>query len=132
MKKIKYIKNPPSYKDVSYKAPCFYCKSPNVVKYGKRKTKIAIKQLYHCNKCKRKFIEEKDFERIKGGEKITGVILDLYFRGLSLRSIEDHLLKAYKINLRHTSVLRRIKKFENEFKRKNPDYRRLAKKRDKV
>ena len=101
---------------VSNKIPCYYCKNMDVVKYGKRKTKTAIKQLYHCNKCKRKFIEEKDFERIRGGEKINKVILDLYFRGLSLRSIEDHLLKAYKINLKHTSILRRIKKFENKNK----------------
>lgn len=117
---------------ISKKLPCYYCRSVDVVKYGKRKTENLVKQLYHCNKCKRKFIEEKDFEKIKGGKKATKIIMDLYFRGLSLRSIRDHLKKTQDIIIDHSNILRRINKYKNGFKRKDKDYRKLAKKRNNV
>ena len=89
---------------------CYYCRSKKVVKYGKRKTKYKLKQLYGCNNCKRKFVEEKDYERLKGGKKINLIIKDLHSRGLSLRDISHHLEKCHNINLHHSNVLRRTRR----------------------
>ena len=55
--------------------------------------------MYRCNPCKRYFIEEKDFQKLKGNAKVTTVILDLYFKGISLRKICDHLNQFYDLEI---------------------------------
>ncbi len=95
---------------VSDKPSCPYCNCEETVGYGKRHG-IRIKQKYRCNGCKRIFIEEKDFERYKGNGKITTVILDLYFKGISSRGIQDHLKQFYELSLDHSNILRRIQKY---------------------
>ncbi len=97
------------YKKVSKICP--YCKSSHTVRCGKRKTKSGQKQRYLCRDCNRKFIEDKDFERYKGNSKTTSLILDLYFKGISLRGIKDHLEQFYNLSLHHSNILRRIQKF---------------------
>jgi len=90
---------------------CPYCKSIHTVSCGKRHTKSGQKQRYLCRGCNKKFIEDKDFERYKGNSKTTSLILDLYFKGISLRGIKDHLKQFYSISLHHSNILRRIQKF---------------------
>src|SRR3989338_439411 len=90
---------------------CPYCKATDVIRRGKRYGKRAIKQIYSCNICKRKFIEEKDFEKMKGDSKITTLILDLYFKGISLRKISDHLKQFHDLDLDASNILRRIMKY---------------------
>ena len=96
---------------VTQKLSCPYCHSEDTIGYGKRKTESGQKQRYKCNGCKRAFIEEKDFQRYKGHGKITTLILDLYFKGISLRGINDHLKQFYNLSLDHSNILRRIQKF---------------------
>jgi len=96
---------------VSEKLVCPYCRSTHTVGCGKRQTKSGQKQRYLCNDCKRRFIKDKDFERYKGNSKTTSLILDLYFKGISLRGIKDHLKQFYDIPLHHSNILRRIQKF---------------------
>ena len=96
---------------VRHKQGCPYCLSEDTIGYGKRKTENGQKQRYKCNSCKRAFIEEKDFQRYKGNGKITTMILDLFFKGISLRGIRDHLLQFYDLSLDHSNILRRIQKF---------------------
>ena len=91
---------------------CPYCKGTNIVKYGRRKTRYKLKQLYKCNACGRKFIEEKDFEKYKGGKEVTIIICDLHRRGLSLRDISSHLKRCYNIELDHSNVLRRVRRYD--------------------
>ncbi len=96
---------------VSERPVCPYCKSSEIVGWGKRHTKSGQKQMYRCKSCGRKFIEEKDFQRYKGNGKITTLIMDLYFKGISLRGIQDHLNQFYSLKLDHSNILRRIQKF---------------------
>jgi len=96
---------------VSQKQSCPYCNNEDTVGCGKRRTKSGIKQRYKCNQCNRRFIEEKDFQRYKGNGKITTVILDLYFKGISSRGIQDHLKQFYDLKIDHSNILRRIQKF---------------------
>ncbi len=96
---------------VKKKQSCPYCQSNDTIGWGKRHTKCGQKQRYRCRNCKRNFIEEKDFQRYKGNGKITTLILDLYFKGISLRGIQDHLKQFYDMSLDHSNVLRRIQKF---------------------
>ena len=96
---------------VRHKQGCPYCLSEDTIGYGKRKTESGQKQRYKCNSCKRAFIEEKDFQRYKGNGKIITIILDLFFKGISLRGIRDHLSQFYNLELNHSNILRRIQKY---------------------
>ncbi len=96
---------------VKQKPKCPYCNCEDVVGWCKRFSKSQVKQRYKCKGCKRSFIEEKDFQRYKGNGKITTLILDLYFKGISLRGIKDHLKQFYNLSLDHSNILRRIQKF---------------------
>jgi len=70
---------------------CIMCGGSDVVKYGRRKSYDKMKHEYRCNNCRKYFISDKDFSKIKGDAKTTTLILDLYFKGISLRGIQDHL-----------------------------------------
>ena len=96
---------------VKEKQSCPYCKSNDTIGYGKRQTKDRVKQKFKCNVCNKYFIEEKDFERYKGNGKVTTAILDLYFKGVSLRGVKDHLKQFYDLRIDHSNILRRIQKY---------------------
>ncbi|HLD05558.1 MAG TPA: DDE-type integrase/transposase/recombinase [Candidatus Nanoarchaeia archaeon] len=96
---------------VTERQACPYCQSTDTIGYGKRHTKQGQKQRYQCTQCHKGFIEEKDFERYKGNGKVTTVILDLYFKGISLRGIQDHLKQFYMLSLDPSNILRRIQKY---------------------
>ncbi len=93
------------------KPNCAYCKGSDVVKMGKRYTQGRVKQRYRCNDCQRRFIEEKDFQKLKGNSNITTLMLDLYFKGISLRKISDHLKQFYDLEINASNILRRIQRF---------------------
>lgn len=96
---------------VEQRLSCPYCKSTDTMGNGKRHTKNGQKQRYFCKACKKGFIEEKDFQRYKGNGKTTTLIMDLYFKGISLRGIQDHLNQFYSLKLDHSNILRRIQKY---------------------
>jgi len=93
------------------KENCPYCKSSKVIKYGKTYAKYKVKQKYRCQDCTRQFVEEKNFEKMKGDAKTMTLILDLYFKGISLRKISDHLKQFYNLELNASNILRRIRKY---------------------
>jgi putative transposase len=86
---------------------CKFCHSTDFIKYGKKNGK----QVYYCKSCKRKFMNNLDFENMKYNPKIIALTLDLYFQGLSLRKIKHHLKQFYNLNIGHMSVYRWIEKY---------------------
>jgi len=86
---------------------CKFCNSLNVVKYGKQNGK----QNYMCKDCKRKFVDNIDFENMKYNPKIIALTLDLYFQGLSLRKISHHLKQFYELKISYKSIHNWIKKY---------------------
>ncbi len=86
---------------------CTHCGSENYIRYGKENNK----QMYKCKDCKRKFVDNMFFERLKADPKIICLTLDLYFKGVSLRKVADHLKQFYKINVVHTTILRWIERY---------------------
>jgi transposase-like protein len=86
---------------------CKFCGSENYIRYGKKKGK----QNYMCKDCGRKFVNNTHFEGMKANPKIICLILDLYFKGVSLRKIADHLKQFHELKLSHVSVLRWIEKY---------------------
>ncbi len=70
---------------------CPYCNFENISKRGKRYNKSETKQLYLCNKCKRKFVEQNGFERMRYNKKHIVRAIHLHNEGLSLFQVKDHL-----------------------------------------
>jgi transposase-like protein len=51
---------------------CPYCASKDVIKRGKRKKKLEVRQRYYCNSCKRSFVPQ----TVKGKQYPLKMILD--------------------------------------------------------
>ncbi len=86
---------------------CKHCHSIHFVKYGTKNGK----QVYKCKDCNRKFVNNVDFENMKYNPKIIALTLDLYFRGLSLRKISQHLKDFYNLDVTHMTVYNWIEKY---------------------
>lgn len=96
--------------EITKKQACIYCGSENIIKRGIRKTSFGEKQRYSCKVCKRRFVLD-PIQKIKGNGKIITVVMDLHFKGMSLRQIEDHLKQFYGIEIAHNTILGWIKRF---------------------
>jgi transposase-like protein len=64
-----------------------------------------------CKECGRKFVDNLYFERLKGDPKIICLTLDLYFKGVSLRKISDHLKQFYNLDITYVTVFRWIDRY---------------------
>jgi transposase-like protein len=91
---------------------CARCKSENsVIKYGVRHNQSGDIQRYRCKNCNHKFIVNHGFEKAKASPKAVTAALDLYFKGVSLRKVCDHLKQFYGIKVSHVAVIKWIRKF---------------------
>lgn len=86
---------------------CKFCDSHDIIKYGKKNGK----QNYFCKTCKRKFVNNGDFQRLKFSPHIITLTLDLYFKGVSLRKITDHLKQFYELDISHVTIYNWIEKY---------------------
>lgn len=90
---------------------CKFCGSSAVIKIGFRNNKVGMIQRYLCKDCSRNFVLNEAFENMKHNPKAITVALDLYFKGVSLRKIRDHLKQFYAIKVTHVAVLKWIRKY---------------------
>jgi transposase-like protein len=90
---------------------CKFCGSENVVKRGFRNTERGKVQRFFCKDCKRFFIVDEGFEKMKATPETVTVALDLYFKGISMRAIVDHLKQFYSVEVSHVAVYKWIRKY---------------------
>ncbi|HLG36755.1 MAG TPA: DDE-type integrase/transposase/recombinase [Nitrososphaera sp.] len=88
--------------------PC--CKSQHIIKRGKRKNALVEKQTYACKDCGKRFVLDVA-RNTKGDGNLVTLCLDLYFKGISLRKIQDHLLQFYGFEISHMTIQRWIRRF---------------------
>jgi putative transposase len=86
---------------------CKFCGSSEIIKYGKKNNK----QNYKCKACSRRFVLNKGFEGMCYDSRIVATTLDLYFKGVSLRKISDHLRQFYGLKVDHSTIHRWISKY---------------------
>ena len=86
---------------------CKFCGSGHIIRYGKANEK----QVYKCKVCARKFVPNIGFEKMWHNPKIVIMTLDLYFKGVSLRKISDHLRQCHGLEVDHSTVYRWICKY---------------------
>jgi transposase-like protein len=106
--------------ELEEKPKCVYCGSENIIKRGIRKNKNGAKQRYLCKNCNRRFVYDA-FKRMKVNGKIVTLVMDLYYKGLSLRDIADTIYQFYGIKLHHETVriwILRFTKIMNDFVKK--------------
>ncbi len=101
---------------------CPLCHSDNLTRKGLIHHKEYAGQRFHCKNCNHKF-EDKDESTtgLKGNPQLIIASCDLFFKGLSLRVISDHLKKIYRVNVSHPTIHRwvhrmieRLSKLEKE------------------
>ena len=106
------------------KVLCPNCSSTNAIKWCKRKTKNrGLIQRYRCKSCNFYFTINYGFYRMRNTpQKITQAI-DLFYRGVSTRKVQEHLAIFYPHNASHMSVYnwvvkyaKMINKFTNNLK----------------
>src|SRR3989344_1099839 len=72
---------------------CKFCKSESIIKYGKEKDK----QKYFCKSCKKSFTNPDNLKGMWYDKKIINRVLDLFYQGLSLRLIRQHLTDYFSL-----------------------------------
>jgi transposase-like protein len=92
------------------KESCPYCSSDKIRKHGIRKNKNVEKQRFSCKACGKRFVLD-IAKQTKGNGQIVTLCLDLYFKGISLRKIQDHLQQFYGFQITHMTIQRWIRKF---------------------
>ncbi|MEM2143864.1 MAG: DDE-type integrase/transposase/recombinase [Candidatus Jordarchaeaceae archaeon] len=100
--------------NVSIKCP--KCNSNNIVRKGFVRSKEFAAQRYLCKACGHKFTDKGENKGLKGNPLAMVAIADLYFKGLSLRMIEDHMKKVYSIDVSYPTLHRQIKRFISRMK----------------
>ncbi len=96
---------------------CQRCGSQNYKKDGIRHNKKnEALQRYRCQDCRYRFIVNPAFENAKASAKVITAALDMYFKGISIRKIEDHIKQVYGVQASDTSVCRWIRKFNTTVK----------------
>jgi len=97
-------------KELDENPKCAYCGSENLIKRGIRKNQNTIRQRYLCKECNKRFVLDA-FKKMKVNGKIVTLVMDLYYKGLSLRDIADTIYQFYNIKLHHETVRIWIMKF---------------------
>ena len=82
-----------------------------VVRRGYYKSRSGLIQRYQCKQCHKKFTARTSFRGMKYSANIVTTTLDLFFKGVSLRSLADHINQFYGYHISHVTVYRWIRKF---------------------
>jgi len=90
--------------------PCEYCGGRTVL-HGTRTNEHTVKQRFLCLDCKRTFTQDAEYGKLSVNPKVIALVLDRYFKGISLRKITDHLSQFYDLEVSHIAVHKWIQKY---------------------
>lgn len=91
---------------------CPKCKSTNIVKRGTSPTQNrGVQQRYLCKGCKKTFIQDLGFWKMKNSEAKVTAGIDLYFSNLSSRKVRNHFRRHWQHNASHVSILDWCRKY---------------------
>lgn len=87
------------------------CGSMQVIKIGIRHNKSGNIQRFKCKVCSHKWSDNLGFANNRVNSKIITMAIDLYFKGVSLRKIKEHIVMFHGVNVSHVAILGWIRKF---------------------
>ena len=91
---------------------CPECKSEKVKKRGFRQTENRGKiQRYRCKECHYSFCLDDGFFRMRNSPQKITCAIDLFYRGVSTRKVQEHFKAFYPHNADHSAILMWIKKY---------------------
>jgi len=91
---------------------CPHCKSKSVIKWCKRKTlNRGLIQRYKCKDCKKCFTVDDGFFRMRNSPQKITLCIDLFFRGISTRKVQEHLQAFYPENSSWVSIYNWVIKY---------------------
>jgi transposase-like protein len=90
---------------------CIYCHSKSVVKRGFVNGKVRKVQRFWCKECRRTFVLDFGFKKMKNDPKAITAALDAYFRGLSQRDVCDHLAQFCGVRVSQPTIQRWVAKY---------------------
>ncbi len=94
------------------KIKCRFCGSTNIIKWCKRKTQNrSLIQRYKCKSCRKYFTIDDGFFRMRNNPKKITLCIDLFYKGISTRQIQEHLQAFYPKNSSWVSIYSWIKKY---------------------
>lgn len=95
---------------------CVFCRGSTIL-HGRRYCKKGTYQLYLCKSCGRRFSSNTAFGKMKHKAEIITLALDLYYKGLSLRKVCNHLESFYGVRITHPTILSWVRKYVAIIKR---------------
>lgn len=87
---------------------CKYCGSEKVTKKGLNNQG---KQLYKCKECKKRFIANGSFSRMRNEKNMIVAALNFYYDGMSLRKVRKNIEQIFGEKVSQVTVLNWIKKY---------------------
>ncbi len=97
------------------KIKCSKCASESIKKNGKRKTQNrGFIQRFKCNSCSHRFVANNGFKRMRNNPQKITLCLDLFYRGVSTRKVQEHLQTFYPHNSDHSTILRWIWRYTKQ------------------
>jgi len=95
---------------------CPECNSNRIIRKGLSPHKEFAAQRYMCKECKHKFDDKGDSRGLKGNPLSVIAVTDLFFKGLSLRSIEHHMNNIYSLHVSYPTIHRWIRRIIKNMK----------------
>src|SRR3989344_322323 len=95
---------------------CPVCKSKDVRKRGFRFTSVGKKQKYQCFNCKKWFIEDDGFKRMRFKKEIIVKAIHQHIDGFSLFKVQYHLWQHEGVKVTRETINRWTKKYSNFLK----------------
>lgn len=110
--KMRYKENKQeNYKKVS----CSSCKSNNTIKWCKRKTQNrGLIQRYKCKDCNNTFTIDDGFFRMRNSPQKITLCLDLFYKGVSTREVQNHLQAFYPHNSSWVTIYKWIVRYSKQ------------------
>jgi len=91
---------------------CPKCNGNSIKKDGKRKTdNRGLIQRYFCKDCSYRFVEDNGFFRMRNNPKKISLCLDLFYRGVSTRKVQEHFQAFYPHNSSHKTIYKWVLKY---------------------
>lgn len=98
--------------EIEVKKVCPKCNSTNIIKWTKRKTQNrGIIQRYKCKDCGKYFTIDDGFFRMRNHPKKITCAIDLFYRGVSTRKVQEHFQAFYPHNSSNVTIYNWVVKY---------------------
>ena len=90
---------------------CLNCKSENLLKRGFRYNNLGKKQKYFCQDCKKWFVEDEGFNRMRYDSKIIVLAIHMHNEGLSLFQVKNILWQHHSVSVARSTIRYWVEKY---------------------